>query len=43
VSDAVDASSPVLLLNKLQLPAIKHLWQQVAERSVKEGWPAVRS
>ena len=31
-----------LLLNELRLPAIKHLWQQFAERSDKEGWTAAR-
>jgi DNA replication protein DnaC len=38
----IDASRLTLLLNELRLPAIKHLWQQFAERSDKEGWPAAR-
>jgi DNA replication protein DnaC len=38
----IDASRLTLLLNELRLPAIKQLWQQFAERSDKEGWPAAR-
>jgi DNA replication protein DnaC len=38
----IDASRLTLLLNELRLPAIKHLWQQFAQRSDKEGWPAAR-
>jgi DNA replication protein DnaC len=42
MSATIDASRLTLLLNELRLPAIKHLWQQFAERSDKEGWPAAR-
>jgi hypothetical protein len=40
MSTTIDASRLTLLLNELRLPAIKHLWQQFAEQSDKEGWPA---
>ena len=42
MSTTIDASRLTLLLNELRLPAIKQLWQQFAERSDKEGWPAAR-
>jgi DNA replication protein DnaC len=42
MSATIDASRLTLLLNELRLPAIKHLWQQFAERCDKEGWPAAR-
>ena len=42
MSTNIDASRLTLLLNELRLPAIKQLWQQFAERSDKEGWPAAR-
>jgi len=42
MSATIDASRLTLLLNELRLPAIKQLWQQFAERSDKEGWPAAR-
>lgn len=38
----VDTARLNLLLNELRLPAIKVLWQQFAEQSDKEGWPAAR-
>jgi DNA replication protein DnaC len=38
----IDTSRLTLLLNELRLPAIKHLWQQFAQRCDKEGWPAAR-
>lgn len=38
----VDTARLNLLLNELQLPAIKVLWPQFAEQSDKEGWPAAR-
>lgn len=31
-----------LMLNDLRLPTIARLWQELAERSDKEGWPAGR-
>lgn len=42
MSTTIDAARLTLLLNELRLPAIKHLWQQFADRSDKEGWPAAR-
>jgi DNA replication protein DnaC len=42
MKDAIDSQRLTLLLNELRLPAIKHLWEQFAERSDKEGWPAAR-
>lgn len=31
-----------LMLNELRLPTIGRLWEEFAQRSDKEGWPAVR-
>jgi DNA replication protein DnaC len=31
-----------LMLTELRLPTIARVWQQLAERSDKEGWPAAR-
>ena len=31
-----------LLLHELRLPAVSRLWQDIAARADKEGWPAVR-
>jgi len=42
MNDTIDTTRLTLLLNELRLPAIKHLWEQFAERSDKEGWPAAR-
>jgi DNA replication protein DnaC len=42
MKDSIDTTRLTLLLNELRLPAIKHLWQQFAERSDKEGWTAAR-
>jgi len=42
MSATIDVSRLTLILNELRLPAIKHLWQQFAERSDKDGWPAAR-
>jgi DNA replication protein DnaC len=42
MKDTIDTTRLTLLLNELRLPAIKHLWEQFAERSDKEGWPAAR-
>jgi len=39
---SVDAARLPLLLNTLRLPAIGRLWQDIAARADKEGWPAVR-
>ena len=37
-----DAARNALMLNELRLPTIGRLWQELAERSDKEGWPASR-
>jgi len=42
MKDSIDTTRLTLLLNELRLPAIKHLWEQFAERSDKEGWTAAR-
>ena len=42
MKDTIDKTRLTLLLNELRLPAIKHLWEQFAERSDKEGWTAAR-
>lgn len=39
---AADAARLAFLLNELRLPAIKHLWSDLAAQSDKEGWPAAR-
>ena len=38
----IDTARLPLLLTELRLPAIGRLWQQMAERSDREGWPAAR-
>lgn len=38
----VDTARLPLLLTELRLPAIGRLWQQMSERSDREGWPAAR-
>lgn len=38
----VDTARLPLLLHDLRLPAIRRLWPDIAARSDKEGWPAVR-
>jgi DNA replication protein DnaC len=38
----VDTARLPLLLHDLRLPAISRLWPDIAARSDKEGWPAVR-
>jgi DNA replication protein DnaC len=38
----VDTARLPLLLNELRLPAISRLWQDIAARADKEGWPAAR-
>ena len=42
MSDTIDETRLSLILNELRMPAIKHVWQQFAARSDKEGWPAAR-
>ena len=42
MSADVDLTRLSLLLNELRLPAIKQCWSRLAERSDKEGWPAIR-
>jgi len=39
---AADAGRLALLLTELRLPAIKHLWPDIAAQSDKESWPAAR-
>jgi len=41
-SDPVDIGRVTLMLGELKLPAIKSVWQEIAARSDKEGWPAAR-
>ena len=41
-SDPVDIGRVTLMLGDLKLPAIKAVWQEIAARSDKEGWPAAR-
>lgn len=41
-NNAADAARLAFLLNELRLPAIKHLWSDLAAQSDKEGWPAAR-
>ncbi len=38
----VDTARLPLLLHELRLPAVSRLWQDIAARADKEGWPAVR-
>jgi DNA replication protein DnaC len=38
----IDTARLNLLLTELRLPAIRHLWPSLCERSDKEGWPATR-
>jgi DNA replication protein DnaC len=38
----VDTARLPLLLHELRLPAISRLWQDIAARADKEGWPAAR-
>jgi DNA replication protein DnaC len=42
MSDTIDVTRLTLMLNELRLPAIKQLWEKIAARSDKEGWPAAR-
>ena len=42
MNDTIDVTRLTLLLNELRLPAIKHVWESIAARSDKEGWPAAR-
>jgi DNA replication protein DnaC len=39
---SVDTARLPLLLHELRLPAINRLWQDIAARADKEGWPAIR-
>jgi DNA replication protein DnaC len=39
---AADAARLAFLLNELRLPAIKHLWPDLAAQSDRQGWPAAR-
>lgn len=42
MSETIDVTRLTLLLNELRLPAIKQVWEQIAARADKEGWPAAR-
>ena len=42
MSDTIDITRLTLMLNELRLPAIKQVWEKIAGRSDKEGWPAAR-
>lgn len=42
MSDTIDITRLTLMLNELRLPAIKQVWEKIAARSDKEGWPAAR-
>lgn len=42
MSDTIDVTRLTLMLNELRLPAIKQMWEKIAARSDKEGWPAAR-
>ena len=39
---AIDAAQVDLMLTELRLPTVKAVWQTLAERADKEGWPAAR-
>ena len=41
-SDPIDIGRVTLMLSELRLPAIKAVWQEIAARADKEGWPAAR-
>ena len=41
-TSAIDTARVELLLTELRLPAIKQMWQKLAEEADKEGWPAAR-
>src|SRR6187549_413321 len=41
-TSAIDTARVELLLTELRLPAIKQMWQKLAEQADKEGWPAAR-
>ena len=42
MSNTIDVTRLTLMLNELRLPAIKQVWEKIAARSDKEGWPAAR-
>jgi DNA replication protein DnaC len=42
MSDTIDVTRLTLMLNELRLPALKQMWEKIAARSDKEGWPAAR-
>lgn len=39
---AIDAAQLDLMFTELRMPSAKAMWQQLAERADKEGWPAAR-
>ena len=40
MSSTIDVTRLTLMLNELRLPAIKQMWEKIAARCDKEGWPA---
>ena len=42
MSDTIDVTRLTLMLNELRLPALKQVWEKIAARCDKEGWPAAR-
>jgi DNA replication protein DnaC len=40
--NSIDAARLELLLTDLRLPAVKLMWQRLAQQSDKEGWPAAK-
>ncbi|MGH8269471.1 MAG: IS21-like element helper ATPase IstB, partial [Steroidobacteraceae bacterium] len=42
MSSTIDVTRLTLMLNELRLPAIRQMWEKIATRSDKEGWPAAR-
>jgi len=42
MNDTIDVTRLTLMLNELRLPAIKQMWEKIAARCDKEGWPAAR-
>jgi len=42
MNDTIDVTRLTLMLNELRVPAIKQIWEKIAARSDKEGWPSAR-
>lgn len=39
---SVDAARVELILSELRLPAVKAVWQSLADQADRESWPAAR-